>query len=91
MSKNFWQQLKRPIFILAPMADVTDSAFRQVVLSCGKPDVFYTEFVSADGLCSEKGRPKLMPHLVFKKMNGLSWPNSSVLIRKIFINAPSLP
>ena len=52
---------------MAPMADVTDSAFRQVVLSCGKPDVFYTEFVSADGLCSEKGRPKLMPHLVFKK------------------------
>ena len=49
------------------MADVTDSAFRQVVLSCGKPDVFYTEFVSADGLCSEKGSPKLMPHLVFKK------------------------
>ena len=52
---------------MAPMADVTDSAFRQVVLSCGKPDVFYTEFVSADGLCSEKGSPKLMPHLVFKK------------------------
>ena len=75
MGKNFWKKLtlrrarggKRPFFILAPMADVTDSAFRQVVLSCGKPDVFYTEFVSADGLCSEKGRPKLMPHLVFKK------------------------
>ena len=65
--KNFWQKLPKPFFVLAPMADVTDSAFRQVVLSCGKPDVFYTEFVSADGLCSEKGSPKLMPHLVFKK------------------------
>ncbi len=52
---------------MAPMADVTDSAFRQIVLSCGKPDIFYTEFVSADGLCSEKGKPKLMPHLKFKK------------------------
>ncbi len=49
------------------MADVTDTAFRQVVLETGKPDVFYTEFVSADGLCSEKGRPKLLPHLKFSE------------------------
>src|SRR3989338_1390608 len=64
---NFWQKLNRPFFILAPMADVTDSAFRQIILSCGKPDIFYTEFVSADGLCSEKGKLKLVPHLAFKK------------------------
>lgn len=63
---NFWKKLKKPFFVLAPMADVTDMAFRQIVLSCGRPDVFYTEFVSADGLCSEKGKPKLMPHLKFK-------------------------
>ena len=75
MVNNFWQKLtlrqaqgkKRPFFILAPMADVTDMAFRQIILSCAKPDVFFTEFVSADGLCSEKGKPKLMPHLKFKK------------------------
>ncbi len=41
-------------------------AFRQIVTSCGKPDVMFTEFVSCDGLCSEKGKPKLMPHLAFK-------------------------
>ena len=64
---NFWKKLKRPFFILAPMADVTDSAFRQIILSCGRPDIFYTEFVSCDGLCSEKGKSKLMPHLTFKK------------------------
>jgi len=67
MSNNFWGKLKKPYFILAPMADVTNSAFRQIICDTGKPDVFYTEFVSADGLCSEKGRPKLMPHLVFKE------------------------
>src|SRR3989344_3047816 len=81
MNNSFWKKLNRPYFILAPMADVTDSAFRQIVLKCGnprmkrveqsshdgKPDIFYTEFVSADGLSSEKGRPKLMPHLAFKK------------------------
>jgi len=35
---------------MAPMADVTDAAFRALVASRGKPDVFWTEFVSADGL-----------------------------------------
>lgn len=35
---------------MAPMADVTDVAFRALVASCGAPDVFWTEFVSADGL-----------------------------------------
>ncbi len=47
------------------MADVTDMAFRQIVSELGKPDVLFTEFVSADGLVSDKGRPRLMPHLKF--------------------------
>jgi len=32
------------------MANVTDSAFRRVIAKYGKPDVMWTEFVSADGL-----------------------------------------
>jgi tRNA-dihydrouridine synthase len=32
------------------MADVTDAAFRQMFVRYGKPDVIWTEFVSADGL-----------------------------------------
>lgn len=67
MKQGFWVQLKRPFFILAPMADVTDSAFRQIICKTGRPDVLYTEFVSCDGLCSERGKPKLMPHLKFKE------------------------
>lgn len=47
---NFWQKLKKPIFVLSPMADVTDSSFRQIIAKYGKPDVMWTEFVSADGL-----------------------------------------
>jgi nifR3 family TIM-barrel protein len=61
---GFWGKLKRPFFVLAPMYDVTDSAFRQIVLKCEKPDVFYTEFVSCEGLLS-KGKDKLMKHLYF--------------------------
>jgi nifR3 family TIM-barrel protein len=47
---NFWQKLKKPIIVLAPMADVTDAPFRRLFAKYGKPDVTWTEFVSADGL-----------------------------------------
>jgi len=46
----FWQKLTKPFFVMAPMADVTDVAFRALVGKRGAPDVFWTEFVSADGL-----------------------------------------
>lgn len=64
MNYGFWGKLKKPFFVLAPMADVTDVAFRHVVARCGRPDVFYTEFVSADGLCS-RGRDRLIKDLAF--------------------------
>ncbi len=56
---NFWQKLKNPFFVLAPMADVTDAAFRRIIAKYGKPDVMWTEFVSTDGLCSV-ARDKLL-------------------------------
>jgi nifR3 family TIM-barrel protein len=48
--QNFWKTLPKPCMVLAPMADVTDTAFRRIIAKYGKPDVFWTEFVSADGL-----------------------------------------
>lgn len=50
MNLGFWEKLNKPIMVLAPMADVTDAAFRRVIAKYGKPDVMWTEFVSADGL-----------------------------------------
>ena len=64
--KNFWEKLPKHFFCLAPMADVTDAAFRSVIAKYGKPDVFYTEFVSADGLAS-KGREVLRNNLIYSK------------------------
>ncbi len=66
MEKIFWKQLKKPFFVLAPMADVTDFAQRQMLAKYGKPDVSYTEFVSCDGLMS-KGREALIKDLRFEK------------------------
>ena len=71
---GFWKEmtpvaLGRPCFVLAPMADVTDAAFRHIINKYGKPDVLWTEFVSADGLirATPEGKMKLMRDLLFEK------------------------
>lgn len=50
--------------VLAPMADVTDAAFRRLIAKYGKPDITWTEFVSCDGLVSE-GKKRLLKDLWF--------------------------
>ena len=76
MKQNFLQKIKdskkgNPFFCLAPMADVTDIAFRQIIAKYsrhgkvgGGPDIFWTEFVSADGLISV-GKKVLLKTLSF--------------------------
>ncbi|MCI0542456.1 tRNA-dihydrouridine synthase [bacterium] len=66
MSSNFWEKLERPIMALAPMADVTDAAFRRIIAKYGKPDVMFTEFVSADGLQSA-GQERLLKDLWYSE------------------------
>ncbi len=65
MQNSFWEKLKKPFFVLAPMADVTDTAFRRVIAKYGKPDVMWTEFVSADGLAHPVAREKLKRDLEY--------------------------
>ena len=64
--KKFWEKLPKPFFCLAPMADVTDAAFRSMFAKYGKPDVTWTEFVSADGLVSG-GREVLKYDLLYSE------------------------
>jgi tRNA-dihydrouridine synthase B len=47
--KNFWKKIKKPILALAPMAGITDAAFRYL---CGKfgADIVYSEMVSATAM-----------------------------------------
>lgn len=67
--RNFWAELPKPFFVLAPLANVTDAAFRRVIAKYSRPTsyVTYTEFVSADGLAfaTEEGKAKLMRDLIF--------------------------
>jgi tRNA-dihydrouridine synthase len=61
---NAVKTLPKPFFVLAPMDDVTDTVFRRIVADCAAPDLYFTEFVNADGLQSP-GRPKLLKKLRF--------------------------
>jgi len=66
--KNFWNELPKPFFVLAPMEDVTDVVFRTVVAKAGRPDVFMSEFTNASSFCSEgKGEISTRGRLKFLK------------------------
>jgi len=77
--KDFWQLLPTPFFVLAPMADVTDAAFRKMIAKYsaheradgtkGGPDVMWTEFVAADGLMKAtlEGKEKLLADLKYSE------------------------
>ena len=65
MSNNFWQELPRPFFVLAPMEDVTDVVFRHVVSQAGRPDVFFTEFTNTESYCHPEGVKSVKGRLVF--------------------------
>ncbi|UUV98472.1 tRNA dihydrouridine synthase [Vagococcus luciliae] len=67
MTTNFWQELPKPFFILAPMEDVTDVVFRHVVKEAGAPDVFFTEFTNSDSFCHPDGKESVQGRLFFEE------------------------
>ncbi len=80
---NFWQKLKKvgkPLFVMAPMANVTDGVFRALFAKYGKPDVMWTEFVSADGLVSP-GKKKLLIDLKYS-------PKERPIVAQLFTGHP---
>ncbi len=64
---NVWSELsrKKPFLALAPMYDVTDVSFREVVAEAAAPDVFFTEFVNCEALQSARGRAVHLSKLKF--------------------------
>jgi tRNA-dihydrouridine synthase len=81
MQDNFWTRLYKkkresnePIIVLAPMADVTDYVFRNLIAEKSEYgtehsylDVLWTEFVSVNGLNDSRGRKELIKDLRFDK------------------------
>lgn len=65
MKNNFWRELPRPFFILAPMEDVTDVVFRHVISIAARPDVFFTEFTNTESFCHPDGIMSVRGRLTF--------------------------
>jgi len=65
MIDNFWRDLPRPFFILAPMEEVTDVVFRHVVSEAARPDVFFTEFTNSESYCHPEGVKSVRGRLTF--------------------------
>ena len=65
--QSFWESLPKPLFVQAPMEDVTDAAFRRLIARYGKPSVMFSEFTSADGLvlAPQDGKVKLLKKLLY--------------------------
>lgn len=80
--KSFWQKLTKPVLVLAPMEDVTDSVFRRIVARIAKPDVFVTEFTSVDGLFS-RGRDAVMHRFDYTE-------EERPIVAQIWGNSPEL-
>lgn len=85
---GFWDNLPEDFVVMAPMADVTDSAYREIIAKYsrhgqpgGGPDVFYTEFVASDGLNNEIGRPKLIHNFKYTE-------NQRPIVAQIFSCKP---
>lgn len=77
---TFWHRLPKPFLALAPLEGVADTAFRRVVAECAKPDVFFTEFTSADGFCSP-GKEHVMQNLLYT-------PAETPLVAQLWGNNP---
>jgi nifR3 family TIM-barrel protein len=88
--KSFWQELKEPIFVLAPMADVTDAAYRKLIAETAMPEVMWTEFVSADGLYHTRELKK-MPDAENPLMRDLLYSESErPIVAQLFSSKPEM-
>jgi nifR3 family TIM-barrel protein len=85
---SFWSKLPKPFFVLAPMADVTDPAYRKLIAEKGKPDVTWTEFVSADGLYHMRDR-KGIPDAENPLMRDLAYTEGErPIVAQLFTSNP---
>ncbi|KAF1319874.1 Trna-dihydrouridine synthase, partial [Globisporangium splendens] len=63
---SFWSKLAKPIYCVAPMANVTDVAFRRIITDLAKPTVMWTEFVSCEALTYDAAsRKRMMATLMY--------------------------
>jgi len=91
---NFWNELPKPIFALAPMEDVTDTSFREIVAGLAYPQylsILYTEFTSVDGMNHPIGKTRVGERLfVSQSEKQLLRQKNIKLIAQIWGRKPEL-
>lgn len=91
---NFWKNLPPPIFTLAPMEDVTDTSFREVVARISSPSylhILYTEFTSVDGMNHPVGKKRVGERLIVSDSERLILKEKNIrLVAQIWGRKPEL-
>lgn len=91
---NFWQSLPKPIFALAPMEDVTDTTFREIVAGLSDPrylPILYTEFTSVDGMNHPVGKIRVGERLIVSESERQLLKEKNIrLIAQIWGKKPEL-
>jgi len=91
---NFWEKLPKTIFALAPMEDVTDTSFREIVAGLADPQylhILYTEFTSVDGMNHPKGKIRVGERLIVSESEKVILKQNNIrLIVQIWGNKPEL-
>jgi len=90
--KNIWQEVNTVNLSLAPMEDVTDTVFRQLILESmqeNKLHFLFAEFTSVDGMCHAVGHDKVKHRLFISDAEKKLLKEKNVkLIAQIWGNDP---
>lgn len=91
---NFWESLPKPIFALAPMEDVTDTVFREVVAGLSDArylHILYSEFTSVDGMNHPVGKIRVGERLIVNESERILLKEKNIrLIAQIWGRKPEL-
>lgn len=91
---NFWESLSKPIFALAPMEDVTDTVFREIVAGLADSrylHILYTEFTSVDGMNHPVGKIRVGERLIVNESERKLLKEKNIrLIAQIWGRRPEL-
>lgn len=91
---NFWNEIRKPIFALAPMEDVTDTTFREIVTGIADKrylSVLFTEFTSVDGMNHPVGKIRVGERLHVSETEKLLLKSKNIkLVAQIWGRDPEL-
>lgn len=91
---SFWNELQAPVLALAPMEDVTDTSFRELVARISAPGclhVLFTEFTAVDGMNHPVGKQRVAERLVVSQSERAVLKEKGIrLVAQIWGNKPEV-